>query len=76
MNPNAKPVRFTKPVPVPLHWRDKVEQDLNHHDVDMGVLERVPYGEPTNWCFRMVLDRKEDGTPRRTVDLSPMNNCC
>ena len=75
VNPDAKPVRFTKPVPVPLHWRDKVEQDLNH-DVDMGVLERVPYGEPTNWCFRMVLDRKEDGTPRRTVDLSPMNKCC
>ena len=75
VNPDAKPVRFTKPVPVPLHLRDQVEQALND-DVEMEVLERVPYGEPTNWCFRMVLDKKEDGSARRTVDLSPMNKCC
>ena len=46
------------------------------HDVDMGVLERVPYGEPTTWCFRMVLDRKDDNSARRTVDLSPLNKHC
>ena len=28
VNPDAKPVRFTKPVPVPLHLRDQVEQPL------------------------------------------------
>ena len=75
VNPDAKPVRFTKPLPVPLHLRDQVEQALND-DVEMEVLERVPYGEPTNWCFRMVLDRREDGSARRVVDLSPMNKCC
>ena len=61
--------------PVPLHWQEKVEQDLNR-DVALGVLERVPYGEPTKWCFRMVITRKHDGSPRRTVDLSPLNKYC
>ena len=42
----------------------------------MGVLERVPHGEPTAWCFRMVMTRKDDGSPRRTVDISPMNKFC
>ena len=72
---HAKPVNLRTPAPVPLHWQDKVEEDLNR-DVDLGVLERVPYKEPTKWCFRMVIDRKHDGGPRRTVDLSPLNKFC
>ena len=72
---NAKPVNLRTPAPVPLHWLDKLEKDLNR-DVDLGVLERVPYGEPTKWCFRMVISRKHDGGPRRTVDLSPLNKFC
>ena len=42
----------------------------------MGVIERVPYGEPVEWCHRMVITRKHDGSPRRTVDLSPLNKHC
>ena len=38
--------------------------------------EKVPHGEPTQWCHRMVITRKHDGTPRRTVDLSPLNKFC
>jgi len=75
IDPNAKPVTMRTPAPVPLHWQEQVEKDLNR-DVALGVLERVPHGEPTSWCFRMVLDRKHDGTPRRTVDLSPLNKFC
>ena len=33
-------------------------------------------GEPVEWCHRMVVTRKHDGTPRRTVDLSPLNKWC
>ena len=44
---DAKPVQLTTPAPVPLHWQEKVRQDLDR-DVNLGVLERVPYGEPTN----------------------------
>ena len=33
-------------------------------------------GEPSVWCYRMVITPKSDGTPRRTVDLSPFNSHC
>lgn len=72
---DAKPVNLRTPAPVPLHWQERVKQDLDR-DVSLGVLERVPYGEPTKWCFRMVITRKHDGSPRRTVDLSPLNKYC
>ena len=72
---HAKPVNLRTPAPVPLHWQDKVVEDLNR-DVDLGVLEPVPYGEPTKWCFRMEISRNHDGGPRRTVDLSPLNKFC
>ena len=75
VDPNATPISLTKPAPVPLHWQDEVKNDLER-DVAMGVLERVPLGEPTKWCFRMVVTRKDDGSPRRTVDLSPLNKHC
>ena len=42
----------------------------------LGVIEKVPYGEPVTWCHRMVVTRKQDGSPRRTVDLSPLNKYC
>ena len=45
-------------------------------DEALGVIERVPYGEPVSWCHRMVITRKHDGSPRRTVDLSPLNKVC
>ena len=75
VDPNATPVTLRKPAPVPLHWQEQVEEEL-HRDVALGVLERVPLGEPTTWCFKMVVTRKDDGSPRRTVDLSPMNKHC
>ena len=40
-------------------------------DEPLGVIEMVPYGEPARWCHRMIITRKHDGFPRRTVDLSP-----
>ena len=39
----------------------------------MGVLEKVPHGEPSRCCHRMVVTRKPNGTPRRTVDMSSLN---
>ena len=60
---------------MPLHWQDKVKSDLLR-DESLGVIEKVPYGEPVKWCHRMVVTRKHDGSPRRTVDLSPLNKHC
>ena len=72
---NAKPHAFHKATPVPLHWQEKVKADLLR-DEALGVIEKVPYGEPVMWCHRMVVTRKHDGSPRRTVDLSPLNKHC
>ena len=66
----ATPKCVFTPATIPLHWQEKVKEDLDN-DVKMGVLE--PVTEPSDWCQRMVCVRKHDGTPRRTVDLQPLN---
>lgn len=71
----AEPYAAHTPAPVPLHWHDAVKTQLDK-DVNMGVLEKVPIGEPSQWCHRMVITPKTDGSPRRTVDLSPLNAFC
>ena len=72
---SAVPKVCNKPAPVPLHWQQRVYDDLLR-DEALGVIERVPDGVPVTWCHRMVVTRKHDGTPRRTVDLSPLNKFC
>ena len=72
VNPNAKPVAHHTPVPVPLHWRDAVKDGLDQ-DVRLGVLEKVPIGDPVTWCHRMVVCAKKNGKPRRTVDFQALN---
>uniref|UniRef100_A0A8C4Q621 Polyprotein n=1 Tax=Eptatretus burgeri TaxID=7764 RepID=A0A8C4Q621_EPTBU len=72
VDPNAEPVTHHTPVPVALHWRDAVKAGLNH-DVQLGVLEPVPIGEPVTWCHRMVVCPKKNGQPRRTVDFQALN---
>ena len=72
VDPTAKPVAIHKPGLVPIHWQEKVYQDLER-DVRIGVLERVSPNTPVTWCSRMVVAAKADGTPRRTVDLQPQN---
>ncbi len=72
---NATPRAYHKALPIPLHWQQRVYDDLLR-DEALGVIERVPYGVPVTWCHRRVVTRKHDGTPRRTVDLSPLNKYC
>lgn len=73
VDPNATPVAFHTPAPVPIHWREQVKAQLDR-DVKLGVIEPVPWGQPTVWCSRMVTVAKTDGSPRRTVDLQELNN--
>ncbi|XP_048589654.1 uncharacterized protein LOC125573262 [Nematostella vectensis] len=75
VDPAATPRACHTPATIPLHWQQKVYDDLLR-DEALGVIERVPYGEPVTWCHRMVVTRKHDGSPRRTVDLSPLNKFC
>ena len=72
---HATPKACHTPANVPLHWQQRVHEDLIR-DEALGVIERVPYGDPVSWCHRMVVTRKHDGSPRRTVDLSPLNKYC
>ena len=75
VDPDAMPKACHTPATIPVHWQQKVHDDLLR-DAALGVIEPVPYGEPVTWCHRMVITRKQDGTPRRTVDLSPLNKYC
>ena len=75
LDPSAIPRACHTPANVPLHWQEAVHNDLLR-DEALGVIEPVPYGEVTDWCHRMVVTRKHDGSPRRTVDLSPLNKFC
>ena len=61
--------------PVPIHWQEQVLSDLKR-DEALGVIEMIPYGEPVSWCHRMVVTRKHNETPRRSMDLSPLNKHC
>ena len=72
IDPNAIPVAYHTPVPVPIHWQEKVKADIDR-DVKLGVLELMPIGEPVTWCHRMVVCTKKGGTPRRTFDLQSLN---
>ena len=75
LDPDVKPRVCHTPSSIPIHWQRKVLEDILR-DIALGILERVPYGVPVTWCHRMVVTRKHDGTPRRTVDLSPLNRFC
>lgn len=68
---DAEPFAHTKPAKIPLHWQQQVYEDLMR-DIELGVIERVPENERVNWCHMMVVSRKHDGSPRRTVDASRM----
>ena len=69
---DAVPYRARTPAEVPLHWQSTVEEELRR-DEQLGVIERVPEGEVPKFTFRMVITRKTNGQPRRTVDMSPLN---
>ena len=75
LDENAKPRACHTAAPIPLHWQQCVKEDLIR-DEALSVIEKVAYGEPVSWCHRMVVTRKSDGTPRRSVDLSPLNKHC
>ena len=72
VDPNAIPVAHHKAIPVPIHFKDKVKEDLDR-DVRLDVIEPVPTGTPTTWCHKMVVCAKQNGDPRRTIDFQALN---
>ena len=69
VDPLTKPKAVHTPSTMPLHWEKALQKQLED-DANLGVLERVPHGQPSLWYHRMVATRKPDGSPRRTVDMS------
>ena len=72
INDDATPAVHHNPIPVPLHWQDEVKAMLDAN-VRMGVMEKVPIGEPVTWLHLMVIAERKSGKPRITVDLQPLN---
>ena len=73
LNDKAQPLASHRAILVLADWQEKVYADLDQ-DEALGVIERVPFGERADQCFCMVIPRKHDGSPCRTVDLLPVNN--
>ena len=72
VDPDKTPVATHTPISIPIHWQKQVKEELDR-DCRLGVLEPVPLDEPVSWCSRMVICPKQDGSPRRTVDLQALN---
>ena len=72
MKKGAVPQAVHKAVPVPIHWREEVRQELER-DCTLGILEKVEVNNPAEWCCRMVCVPRKTGKHRRTVDLQPLN---
>ena len=73
LKPDAIPHAIHNPATIPVHWVEQVQKQLAR-DVELGILEEVPTNEPTLWMHRMVVVRKQNGSPRRTVDMQRLND--
>ena len=48
VDPKVKHVAVHTPVPVPLHWAEKVKKDLDR-TIALGIIEHVPLNTQTSW---------------------------
>ena len=72
---DAIPYAAHTPIPIPLHWKKEVKAQLDR-DEELGIIQKAPIGEASEWCSRMVTVAKSDGAPRRTIDFQPINKSC
>ena len=66
----ARPFSLSTPRRVPTPLMKPVKQELDRM-VKLGVISQVT--EPTEWCARMVLVVKRNGSVRVCVDLTHLN---
>ena len=72
---DAVPVAAHTPIPIPYHWKKEVKAQLDR-DEKLEIIQKAPVGEASEWCMRMVVVTKADGSPRRTIDFQPINKDC
>ena len=75
VSPSVKPRVFHTPASISLDWQQRVHADLLRDEAP-GIIKKISHRKPTQWCHHIVITRKHDGTPRRIVDLSPLNKFC
>ena len=69
---SIEPVAVRKPASIPVNWLPQVKADIDR-DVALGVIEPVPANFAAEWCSRMSIVGKSDGSVRRVIDLRPIN---
>ena len=60
--------------PLPMMHGPPMELFVQKKCTPLGVLEVVQENTPMTWCHRMVISRKHNGDPRRTVDMQKLND--
>ena len=49
LKPDDIPYVTNTPISIPYHWKQEIKESLNA-DVEKGIMEPVPVGEPVEWC--------------------------
>ena len=75
LKPDATPCATHTPIPILFHWKKEIKESLDA-DVQKGIIEPVPIGEPVEWCSHMVVIAKKNCKPRGTIDLQKLNAQC
>ena len=72
LKPDHQLYAVHSPIPLPHHWKTDVKKLLDEY-VQAGIIIPVDVGEAVDWCTRMVVIPKKDGSPRITVDFQELN---
>ena len=71
VDPSVKPVA-SPPRRVPYHLKSRVDEVVNDM-LSQGIIEEHPTGEPAPWTSNLVIDPKDDGGLRVTLDAKNVN---
>ena len=73
LKPHAKPYARHSPISISHYWKASIKKGLDE-DVEKGIIKPVDINNPVEWCSPMVVTKKKDGSPRRTIDLQKLNS--